>query len=65
MATKTRVYRWQDRLIRATHPAHVLAHVAQEMSQPHVATQDDLLELIAKGVQVESLRAEQSELPTD
>lgn len=64
MATKTRVYRWRDRLIEATHPSHVIAHIAAEMDAPRVATQADLLELLPKGTQVETVRPVQAEIPT-
>ena len=62
--TKTRLYRWGDRLIRASHPAHVIAHVAQELDKPRVATQEDLEELFGKGVKPEAVRPVQADLPT-
>lgn len=62
MSTPTRIYRWQDRLIRATHPSHVLAFVAQGLDRPKVATQDDLEHLLGNGVKVESIKSEQQEL---
>jgi len=65
MATPTRIYRWQDRLIRATHPSHVLAFVAQGLDKPKVANQDDLEDLLGRGIKVETIRAEQHELPQE
>jgi hypothetical protein len=62
MATPTRIYRWQDRLIRASHPSHVIAHVAEQMDKPRVATTDDVEALLTKGVRVESVKGEQAEL---
>lgn len=59
----TRIYRWQDRLIRASHPNHVIAHVAQELDKPKVASQDDLETLLGKGVAVESVKPMQADLP--
>ena len=38
MATPTRIYRWQDRLIRAAHPSQVIAHVAEELDKPRRTT---------------------------
>lgn len=62
MATPTRIYRWQDRLIRAAHPSQVIAHVAEELDKPRVASQDDLEALLTKGVAVENTKPEQTEL---
>lgn len=62
--TKTRIYRHGDRLIRASHPSHVLAHIAAELGQPKVATQDDLEALLASGVKVEIVKPVQEELQT-
>ena len=63
MATTTRIYRWQDRLIRASHPSHVIAHVAQELDKPKVASQDDLEALLGQGVAVEVVKPMQTEIP--
>lgn len=52
------------RLVRATHQANALRHVAQQAYEVRVATVDDVLALTAKGVQVESIHAEQQQLPT-
>lgn len=59
---KTRIYRWKDRLVRASHPSHVTAHIAAELERPRVATQDDLAELLPKGVQVESIKPQQASI---
>lgn len=50
-------------LIRATHPAHALRHVASSEYGVAVASQDDLIALLGDGVQVEDLQHEQQELP--
>lgn len=63
MAAQTRIYRYKNRLIRATHPAHVQAFIALELDKPKVATQADLEELFGKGVKVESIKHEQQEIP--
>lgn len=71
MATKTRVYKvtpvagGKARLVRASHPSHALRHVADEQFHVAVPDQDDLIELIQAGTPVESIAAEQAELPTD
>lgn len=54
----------KPRLVRATHPANALRHVAQQAYEVRVATVDDVLALTAKGVKVESIHAEQQQLPT-
>lgn len=58
----TRIYRWQDRLIRASHPAQVICHVAEQLDKPRVATTDDLEALMPLGVRVESIKAAQQDL---
>lgn len=63
MAVKTRVYRYKDRLIEASHPSHVIAHIAAELDKPRVASQDDLIELLGKGVKVEPVKPVQGVLP--
>lgn len=60
----TLIYRWQDRLIRASHPSHVIAHVAEQLDKPRVATTDDLEALMPLGVRVESIKTSQQELIT-
>lgn len=52
------------RLVRATHPSHALRHVAADQLHVTVASQDDLVELLGRGVAVETIKAEQHELPT-
>lgn len=51
------------RLVRATHPATALRHVAADAFTVRVATQDDLVKAFEAGTKVESLGAEQQELP--
>jgi hypothetical protein len=65
MATSTRIYKVGDRLVRAAHPSTALMHVARETHPVRVATQDDLEDLLAKGVKVETVRHEQAELQND
>lgn len=52
------------RLVRATHPANALRHVADSAYSVTVATQDDLVSFIAAGVKVEQISGEQQALPT-
>jgi hypothetical protein len=65
----TRIYLVTDkstnkpRLVRAGHPAPALRHVADAAFTVRVASQDDLLKAIEAGVKVESIAAEQQELP--
>jgi hypothetical protein len=49
--------------VRAGHPAPALRHVADAAFTVRVASQDDLLKAIEAGVKVESIAAEQQELP--
>lgn len=69
MATPTRIYTVADnatgkqRLVRATHPAPALLHVARGAFAVRVATQEDLEQLLPAGVQVEAIKAEQ-EIPS-
>jgi len=73
MSTPTRIYvvaaKQQDgkpgpkRLVRCTHPAHALRHVAVDAFDVAVASHDDLEELLGAGVKVERIAAEQAELP--
>lgn len=71
MATMTRIYTVQrrtggaPRLVRATHPAHALRHVADGEYTVAVASQDDIVAAYESGTKVESLAAEQQQLPTD
>lgn len=68
--TTTRIYAVLDnvskkaRLVRATHPATALRHVAADAFEVRVASQDDLVKAFEAGTKVESLAAEQTELPT-
>lgn len=41
------------RLVRATHPNVALSHIARSQFKVHVATQDNLADLIGAGVKVE------------
>lgn len=45
------------RLIKATHRQQALTHVANSMFTIRVATQDDLVESLGEGVQVEQCKA--------
>jgi hypothetical protein len=54
----------QPRLVRCTHPAHALRHVAVDAFDVAVATHDDLEDLLGAGVKVERIGPEQAELPT-
>jgi hypothetical protein len=69
--TQTRIYLVEatattaSRLVRATHPAHALGHVARSAFTVAVATQDQLVDLLAEGVKVEDIKQEQRELPTE
>lgn len=53
----------ERRLVRASHPSHALRHVAADQLQVAVASQDDLVELTASGVVVETIAGEQRQLP--
>lgn len=70
MAAQTRIYtvRRRDggkpRLVRATHPAHALRHVADGEYVVAVASQDDIVDAFESGTKVESITAEQQQLPT-
>lgn len=61
----TRIYRWQDRLIRASHPSHVIAHVAEQLDKPRIASQEDLEALLTKGVAVEVVKPVQQQIDGD
>ena len=52
------------RLVRASHPGSALAHVAKDIAIVKVASQDELVTLLAAGTKVESIKAEQQQLPT-
>ena len=52
------------RLVDATTKQQAIAHVANSTINAHVASQKDLVELLAKGVTVEALKSsEQADLP--
>lgn len=55
----------KPRLVRATHPSTAMQHVAKQAFDVRVATQNDIVVLIANGAQVESVRAEQQVLPVE
>lgn len=71
MATKTRIYRIDEHqetpegeteiiesyLIRAPNQAQAIKHIAQRFTCD-VATQDDLVELAAKGTKVQEVKSE-------
>lgn len=70
MAALTRIYKVAPaasggpaRLVRATHPSHALRHVAAEAFTVKVASQDDLVAAFETGTKVETIAAEQQELP--
>jgi len=71
MATQTRIYKVAPaseggtaRLVRASHPSHALRHVAADAFTVKVASQDDLVAAFERGTKVETIAAEQHELPT-
>lgn len=67
MAASTRIYVVSDheskRLIRAAHPSHALMHAARSTLDVHVASQDELVALLGRGVEVEAIKHEQTEIP--
>lgn len=65
MATPTRIYRYQNRLIRASRPEQAKAFIAKDLPDPKVASQDDLEELFGKGVKGELARVVQAELSAE
>ncbi len=65
--TATRIYVVRDgkntpRLVRATHPATALRHVAEGTFEVAVATHDDLELLLGGGTKVETITHEQEKL---
>ena len=52
-----------DRLVRASHPANALMHVARDIAKVKVASQDELIQCLADAVDVENIKAEQQVLP--
>ena len=72
MATPTRIYKvapaaegGASRLVRAAHPSHALRHVAADAFTVKVASQDDLVAALERGTKVETISAEQLNLPED
>lgn len=72
MANQTRIYiirgrsagvMAKPRLVRASHPAHALRHVADGAYQVAVASGDDVAQAYEAGVRVEDVKHEQSEIP--
>lgn len=67
MPAPTRVYRVtigeNDRLVRASHPSHALMHVARDIASVCVASQQDLIDCLTDGIQIETIKHEQAELP--
>lgn len=57
MATQQRIYLVtigeSDRLVKASHPAAALMHVARHIASVRVATQTDLIDCLTDGVEVE------------
>lgn len=68
MSAPTRIYAVlplgakHPRLVRASHPATALRHVAESMFSVDVASQDDIVSAMQAGAKVEDLRGEQAEL---
>ena len=54
----------KNRLVRAGNANQAWRHVAADLITADLASQDELVELIAAGVKVETIVAEQQELPT-
>lgn len=63
---KTRIYRISDvhakhpdRLVEASTRSQAVRHVADDVFNSRVATQDDLVELVGKGAKVEKASTEE------
>jgi hypothetical protein len=62
MSTTSRIYiitqadKW--RLVRASHPAQALTHVAKDLLTVRVASQDDIVNALALGAKVEDAKAD-------
>lgn len=52
----------RDRLVRASHPSTALQHVARDIAMVRVASQDDLVDCLKDGIEVETISGEQQEL---
>lgn len=65
--TPTRVYRVDlagtPHLVRAVTPAQALAHAAQGVSEVRVASQDDLIDLIAAGIKPQTAGEKSEQRP--
>lgn len=46
----------KKRLIRASHPSQAVGHAARDRFHASVASQDDLVHLVATGVSVEDIK---------
>ena len=61
--TQTRIYKTMTptgaRLVRATNRSQAIAAVARDIIKAEVATQDDLVALVAQGVKVEDSHADE------
>lgn len=59
MATQQRIYvvtiGATDRLVRASHPSHALQHVARDIAKVKVASQDELIDCLKDGIEVETV----------
>lgn len=77
MATKTRIYMVEPktadgtpapldvcRIVRASHPAHALKHVADGAYTVKVADQEELVAMLDAGRRPEDIGQEQQEIPT-
>lgn len=53
------------RLVRATVRSQALTHVAQSQFTVRVASQEDLVEYLGDGIEIENARHEQQELSLD
>lgn len=70
MAIPTRIYKvvpqadiGAARLVCASHPSHALRHVVADTFAVTVATQDDMVAAFERGIKIETIGAEQIELP--
>ncbi len=52
-----------DRLVRATHPATALMHVAKDIAKVQVASQQHIFDCAKDGVEIENATPEQQRLP--
>lgn len=52
----------KDRLVRASHPSTALQHVARDIATVRVASQEDLIDCLKDGVEVETINGEQQSL---